>query len=258
MSAILLVIILIAAITEIKWLVCIGVIAEVVFSWILEKALDKLNTNGQSFKLLWHSVRFYNKNIRLSFSYLFKISIDGKYLLVRGNRLKNQYQPIGGVYKYYDEAKSELGKMEYRPDVTMGNTDETDDLRITIKGKHLLHFMDWFLSMEDREYDPYREFKEELLDSNLIPEENFRVLKYRKDHIHNEGITFSTYNNCWEYIYADIFELKLSKEQEATMKQAVDNNSEMLCLATDIELETECYAGREKNIGNNAKWLIGG
>lgn len=36
----------------------------------------------------------------------------------------------------------------------MGNTNETDDLRINIKGKNLLSFMEWFLSMKDREYDP--------------------------------------------------------------------------------------------------------
>ena len=44
----------------------------------------------------------------------------------------------------------------------MGNVDETDDLRIFIKGRYLLKFMEWFDSMKDREYDPYREFCEEL------------------------------------------------------------------------------------------------
>lgn len=87
--------------------------------------------------------------------------------MVRGNRIKRQYQPVGGVYKYYDEARPALERLEFKPNIKMGNTDETDDLRIWIKGKYLLKFMDWFMSMENREYDPCREFKEELIDTGF-------------------------------------------------------------------------------------------
>ena len=51
--------------------------------------------------LLWlkcNSV-FRDKDIRISISYLFRIKVKGKYLLVRGDRIKNQFQPVGGVYK---------------------------------------------------------------------------------------------------------------------------------------------------------------
>lgn len=178
-------------------------------------------------------------------------------MLVRGNRLKNQYQPVGGVYKYYDEAKPTLEKFHFRPDVKMGNTSETDDLRIYIKGKYLLRFIEWFNSMKDREYDPTREFKEELIVTQLISCDAFQNFEYRKIFVHNVGVQYSTYMQCEEFVYADIFDIKLSESQKAVIRCAVEKYPQLLCLASADELNSECYGGIEKNIGNNAKWLLG-
>lgn len=139
----------------------------------------------------------------------------------------------------------------------MGNTNETDDLRINIKGKNLLSFMEWFLSMKDREYDPCREFREELLVSGLLPSEKFSTLKYRKIGVHNKGILYSKYLRCDELVYADIFELRLSEEQMELIRMSVKSHPDILCLASAEELKSECYGGIEKNIGNNAVWLLG-
>lgn len=219
--------------------------------------LAEIDTHGQKIKLLFQRFKYWKTDIRLSFSYLYRIQVNGKYLLVRGNRLKNQYQPVGGVYKFYAEAKSTLNQLKYVPDIKMGNTDETDDLRIHIKGKYILRFMEWFLSMQDREYDPTREFVEELIEPGLLPPELFTKIKYRKVSVHNIGIQHSKYNDCKELIYADIFELSLTEEQKRTITAAVLKHPEKLCLATAHELKTECCNGIEKNIGNNAVWLLG-
>ena len=56
--------------------------------------------NRLRIKIFSQSIMRWNKNIRLSCAYLFRIKYNGKYLLVKGNRI-DQYQPIGGVYKYY-------------------------------------------------------------------------------------------------------------------------------------------------------------
>ncbi|WP_374123545.1 SMODS-associated NUDIX domain-containing protein [Leptotrichia hongkongensis] len=51
---------------------------------------------------IWFQFLFrWNKNIRLSCAYLFQIKQDGKYLLIKGNQIE-QYQPVSGVYKYYN------------------------------------------------------------------------------------------------------------------------------------------------------------
>ncbi len=160
-------------------LACLSAIASAVLGSVISIIFEAIDSHGQGFHMWYQQLKYRKKEIRLSFSYLFKIQIDGKYLLIKGNRLKNQYQPVGGVYKYYPEAKPALESFGYISDIKMGNTNETDDLRINIKGKNLLSFMEWFLSMKDREYDPCREFREELLVSGLLPSEKFSTLKYR-------------------------------------------------------------------------------
>ena len=117
--------------------------------------------------------------------------------------------------------------------------------------------MDWFLLMKDREYDPYREFKEELIDTGFLPEDEFKIIKYRKKFVHDKGVKYSKYLECDEYLYSDIFELKLTKKQCDLIKKAVDNHPNDLCLATANELKTECFGGIVKNVGTNAVWLLG-
>lgn len=238
-------------------LVYISTIASAAIGSVISIIFDSIDTSGQGIRLWFQHIKYYNSNIRLSFSYLFRIQVNDKYLLVKGNRLKNQFQPVGGVYKYYEEAKPFLEGLEFFPDTKMKNHKETDDIRINIKGKYLIKFVNWFLEMKDREYDPYREFKEELLDTGYLPIEEFGTIKYRKTNVHNNGVEHSIHLDCNEFVYADIFELKLTNKQLDLLEDAVKQHKDVLCLATIEELRTECYDGIEKNIGNNAKWLIG-
>lgn len=179
-------------------------------------------------------------------------------MLIRGNRLKNRYQPIGGVYKFYPEAKPFLESIGYKPHTILVNNTETDDLRIVIKGRYLLKFYTWFFAMKDREYDPRREFYDEMIASGYLPEDKFRYLRYRKIGIHNKGVTKSFITNeLPEVIYADIFEITLSEEQKLLVKNAVDNYPNELCFATKDELRSRKLNGSaEMNIGNNAAWLM--
>ena len=236
---------------------CAGVLASAVLGCLISIVFTAVDNHGQGWRLWIQHLKYWNKEIRLSFSYLYRIQVDGKYLLVKGNKLKKQYQPVGGVYKYYDEAKPILESFNFRPDTKMGNTTETDDLRIYIKGKHLLHFVKWFNSMKDREYGPLREFREELILSKLLPEDVFSSFEYRKIYVHNKGVVYSPYMQCDEFVYADIFDIKLSNPQKSAIKHAVEKHPDLLCLASADELKSECYNGIEKNLGNNSKWLLG-
>ena len=218
---------------------------------------DLAKMHGQSYTL-WFQSKFCKKSdrIRISFSYLFRICIDGRYLLVRGNRMKNQYQPIGGVYKYYPEAKKFLESIGYAPDVKMKNHDETDDLRLTIRRRHLLEFVEWFQSMEDREYDPIREFREELIETEILPRNEFKDIKYRKLFVHNKGIQYSIYLECTELLYADIFELELTNAQKEIVRKALKDKPEEICAATEEEIKKLCFNGIEKNLGTNTPWIL--
>lgn len=241
-----------------NWIVvCIGAVCSSIFGSLVSWIIEEIDTHNQGVRLWFQQLLYRKKEVRLSFAYLFRIEIDGKYLLVKGKRLSKQFQPVGGVYKFYSEAKPTLEKFKYRVDTQMGNIDETDDLRIFIKGRYLLQFMDWFLSMKDREYDPYREFSEELLDTKLLPLHEFKSIRYRKIGVHNDGITYSKYLNCNEVVYADVFEITLTDRQKQAVRKAINDNPDLICLATADELRKECFNGIEKNIGNNAKWLLG-
>lgn len=209
------------AVQQAPIVVCLGAIASTILGSVVSIIFEAIDFHGQGLHLWLQHLGYWNKEVRLSISYLFRIEVDGKYLMVKGNRLKRQYQPVGGVYKYYPEAKPVLERMKFNLDTKMGNTDETDDLRIRIKGKYLLTFMEWFMSMENREYDPQREFKEELIDTGLLPAQSFEILKYRKVGVHNDGIKYSTYLACDELLYSDIFELVLTSNQKHIIRDAV-------------------------------------
>lgn len=223
-------------------------------------AYELIDTHGQGLKTWFQSkITHRNKDIYLSFSYLYRIEVDGKYLLVRGHRMMDRYQPIGGVYKFYQEARPFLNSIHFQPDTMVGNIDETDDLRIRIKGKYLLSFMDWFLKMEDREYGPDREFYEELIATGFLPEEEFRHLRYRKVKVHNKGITKAPVpDRIDEVIYADIFEVTLTDKQKNLVQKALTDHLNDLCLASLEEMKSRRYDGAvEMNLGNNVPWLLG-
>src|SRR5690242_2262007 len=75
--------------------------------------LDWLIKNRAFLKLYWDCYKpWVSSEIRLSISYLYRIEMNGKYLLIKSYRIPNTYQPVGGVYKYYDpEAKKALYAM---------------------------------------------------------------------------------------------------------------------------------------------------
>lgn len=231
---------------------------------IVSSAYELIDTKEQGFKTWFLSqIRYRQKSVYLSFSYLYKIEVDNKYLLIRGNRLKNRYQPVGGVYKYYREAKPALEKLNCHPDTRMKNDEELFDIRLNIPGKNVLKFIEWFKSMENREYDPLREFSEELLDSGLLPKECFEKIDYRKIYTRNIGFSYYIGDEAHkkerpEVIYSDIFEIVLNEAQKDAIRKSVRENPDQLCLVTHEEISTHCCKGSvERNIGNNAPWILG-
>ena len=67
--------------------------------------------------------------IRVSASYLFNIQLDNQYLLVKSER-RNQYQPIGGCYKYFSDAEDFLSSIGAIPEKKSNGIDSLMDLRL--------------------------------------------------------------------------------------------------------------------------------
>ena len=236
----------------------VGIIVGGFVGLLIKTLFECFALHGRSLKMWWEiHTKYRNELIYLSFSYQCKIEVDGKYLLVRGRRLKNQYQPVGGVYKYYSGARSILDELSFRPDIRMGNEDETDDLRITIKGKHILDFWTWFKKGKYRETSPEREFREELIDSKVLDSDEFSSFpKYNLIRSHDIGIKKSLYFAGYEWIYADVFEFELNEKQKEVIRKAVVDHPDKVVLVTPQEIDELRYNSLDKNLGDNTPWLI--
>lgn len=181
--------------------------------------VDEVGQQRENLRHLWYSVRYRNKSIRVSTAYLFKICIDGKYLLIRGSRYRNQFQPVGGVHKVSPQGSSTL----FRMGVTTDDLIPVDpasygDIRVRVPGKNIAKFFRWFESREGREDSPWREFQEELLASGILPSDKFPHVMHNYLRRDIDKIRYSDYAEALEILVADIYELIPTPEQESELR----------------------------------------
>lgn len=223
------------------------------FGILIEKSINYIYE--YNFKLFVQSIIYYNKPIRVSFAYLFRIKIDGVYFLIKGNKIK-KFQPVGGVYQYFDSAKAELDYVFESTDKMKENSrDNQNDLRGYVKGKNLKKFITWFESKKNREVTCDREFIEELVLTGIVDRKFFEHLKYRYIGSHHKGI-FKTDRPGYEYEYliADIYELILTDEQLEqfrNLKATFDNEKQVEALdyafATKEEIKSRRFNKTDSN-----------
>jgi len=207
--------------------------------------------NRLRLKIYYQSLIRWNKNIRLSCAYLFRIRYNNKYLLIKGNRI-DQYQPVGGVYKYYDSFNGLKENLELK-DESESHFYENGDLRLVTIGKHLVKFLDWFDTKKNREITVIRELIEELEPSgisieNLIKQSQVEYLKTVK-----EPITFSTHFQMDELKIFEIFEVKIPKE---ILDDVLKSEHYFSVKAEDIEKFCFTKDGLSKKISATARYIV--
>lgn len=207
--------------------------------------------NRLRLKIYYQSLIRWNKNIRLSCAYLFRIRYNNKYLLIKGNRI-DQYQPVGGVYKYYDSFNGLKENLELK-DESESHFYENGDLRLVTTGKHLVKFLDWFDTKKNREITVIRELIEELEPSgisieNLIKQSQVEYLKTVK-----EPITFSTHFQMDELKILEIFEVKIPKE---ILDDVLKSEYYFPVKAEDIEKFCFTKDGLSKKISATARYIV--
>lgn len=183
----------------------------------------------QNIKLL----RFYfqtqflyrKKEIRLSIAYLFRINVDGKYLLVK-SRLKPVYQPVGGAFKTLPGSEKVFEKLQVRPDrlIETEHGIAKEDLRVHVKGINVIEFLEWFKSREDRELSPWREFCEELISTGILPWRQFRYINYKfKGTVQSPIITMDS-GGKGMFLF-EIYDLVINDEQKPILQELLRNGN---------------------------------
>lgn len=205
---------------------------------------------------------FKAKEIRLSLSYLFRIKVDGKYLLVKGNRI-NQYQPVGGVYKRFPSSYPLFSKWNIKDDNCIDLKDvDQDDLRIRVPRKNLFKVLKWFDEGKDREISHWREFSEELVVTNILSHINFPHINYRIKSSYKTDLKYSKHFNCYEILHYDILDLIPNEIQKEELKklQTAENESEKYVWVEEELIESLGYhksTGNESlTIGEHSKLII--
>ncbi|MDY0815108.1 hypothetical protein [Kitasatospora purpeofusca] len=187
---------------------------------MLIPAMDEIGKNWNHLRHIWYSLRYRNQSIRVSTSYLFRIFIDGKYLLIRGKRYPTQFQPVGGVHKVSHQGSSSLAAMGVTGDDLIPIDPESDgDIRVRVPGRNIVSFFNWFDSREGREDSPWREFQEELIASNVLPAADFPHIMHNYIRRDVDKIRYSAYADSLEVLVADIYELIPNRAQEDALRQ---------------------------------------
>lgn len=206
------------------------------------------------------STVFALKRIRLSASGLVRIQVDDKYLLVRGSRIKTQFQPIGGVFKYYPDGKARLEEFRFQYDSNIKvDKDSRNDLRINVPGWKFPSLMRWFDSERGRECDPWREFHEELVAPGILPEAIFRYAQFRYLKRHESRLHWSEHFHVWEVLVADIFELQPTPEQEKELRRLMTTRSDRyIWISSEVIRRRGVEPGKETKhtVSLTATWLL--
>ena len=223
--------------------ISIGFIAALIIQFLCDLYEDR------NFLLLYINSLFLKRNseLRLSIAYLFKIECRGKYLLVKNSRFETDtYQPVGGVYKYYHpEAMHELNAMSIITDTSIDNDEKSEyDLRLKMsKRKHLRKFIKWFFNSEKRESAPWREFQEELVDSNILAYNHFKYIYYDLVGQHFEAIHFDTYFKVDTLKYVDVYTPRyINQKQKDEIENLLSISSDDFIWVTEEEIRKKLSA----------------
>lgn len=201
-----------------------------------------------------------NESIRVSVSALYRILVDGKFMLIKGNRI-DQFQPVGGVFKRFASARSVMRELSVTDDDKFPIDDSSrDDLRVRVPYTSLVKFLEWLLKETDRESSPWREFYEELVLPKVLPLGIFPHIYFELVKRHVEGIRFSKHFNCHEMLIAYIYELMPTSEQLTELRKLQSSPSDSILWADAPTIQSRGYDPVKKadiaRISEHSEWIL--
>lgn len=201
--------------------------------------------------------------IRISFAYLFRIKVDGKYFLVQNVRTK-KYQPVGGAYKLEPKEAQYLSeKIPVEDDDRIPiDTTTRGDYRLYVKNKDLRRFIKRFDETPYRENinNLSREFIEELFTTNILDKDTFGDLTYKYCGRHITDVEYGNFFECYELLLADIIEVRLTDKQEELFRKLMEKTDNQYIFATFNEIKTggvkHGTSDLKDNIANHAPKIL--
>ncbi|PZS24308.1 MAG: hypothetical protein DLM60_00615 [Pseudonocardiales bacterium] len=227
---------------------------------LLIPIIDLWATHPYPWNVYIHTVRLRNSDVRISASYLIRIEVDGRYLLIRGSRYPDQFQPVGGVYKFNPSAIEKFRSWNLQSDnfIPIDKVSE-DDLRVRVKGRYLLSFLKWFDSGRNREQGAFREFYEELIVSGGLPLSILTDLRFDFRRRHINEIRYSDYAQSYELLIADIFDAVCSDSRGDQLRSATSyDTSKYVWVDGDRIRRLGAVPGQAPtiSIARTATWLL--
>lgn len=222
--------------------------------------IDLIWVNIRYVRLWWGSIRYRDEMIRVSFSYLFRIKLGGRYLLVRGRRFKQQFQPVGGVYKLSGSVRDKMLAWRVQGDDFIPLDDVSqNDIRLRVPSRHLLAFVRWFESGKDRETSPWREFYEELVATGILSHADFPYIHHNFVRREIRPLRYSDYAQSRELLIADIYDLLPTPAQVDALRETVNDTSDLVCWVSSNEimrLGATPGFGQRMQISETARWTL--
>jgi len=202
-----------------------------------------------------------NREIRISIAYLFRIKVDGKYLLVKSSR-RNYFQPVGGAFKTLPGSEVIFEKLDVKPDrlIETEKGIAKNDLRVFVKGINVIEFIEWFKSKQDRETSPWREFCEELISTGILPWKQFRYIDYKYKGTIQTPILNLDSSDKGMFIF-EIYDLVINDEQKIILEELLANgNTDKLIWADEYLIKRLGHNESKKEyiheIASHTKWAL--
>lgn len=201
--------------------------------------------------------------VRFSMSYLYRIKVDDKYLLVK-NSTWGHYQHVGGKYKRIALTQKILNDFDAIDDIKMPtNGLKKDDLAVFVPAKNAIKFIDWFNTGKDREVSHWREFYEELIEGKgkLLEAKTFPHVNYNFRKTVITPLKKAPQWNCWEILQYDVLDLLPTREQEEMLEDLMQKgDTDYIKWADNALIQTMGFDSREAktiyNIGAHTKWAL--
>lgn len=225
---------------------------------------DNTNWKASQRKLQRGKIIDKNTEVRISFAYLFRIKVNGKYFLVKNERGTGKYQPVGGVYKVHSEEANYLRQNFFAEDDNKIPVDESSkgDYRLRFKNRYLRRFVKRFDETSDREMitNLTREFKEEIFNTRILSQETFGTLTYTYCGRHMTDFRYGEHFQCYELLLADVVQVELTEAQEEQFITLMGEMSDKYLFASDEEIKSlGVKAGSNElaeKIGNHTKKIL--